>query len=160
MVPPQQPQMVLFQQIQPLNSEYELNLQDTWIDPVDNGIISSYCGERSNPVLDVEEYHNGLDIAADEGSNVYAVRNGTVTDVHTSETYGNVMEFETDDGYRIIYNHLKKIFVEEGERIVQGEVVALVGSTGLATGPHLHYTVYLGSMLMDPLQFTTYNDKK
>lgn len=131
-------------------------LANRWIDPVDNGIVTSYCGARSNPVLDVEEYHNGIDIAADEGANVYAVRTGTVTDVHVSETYGNVMEFETDDGYRIVYNHLKKIFVEEGEKIVQGEVVAQAGSTGLVTGPHLHYTVYLGSMLMDPIQFTSY----
>ncbi len=104
----------------------------------------------------MEEYHNGLDIAADEGSNVYAVRSGTVTDIHFSETYGNVMSYETNDGYTIVYNHLKSILVEEGEKITQGEVVAYVGSTGLVTGPHLHYTVYLGSMLMDPRQFTTY----
>ncbi len=66
------------------------------------------------------------------------------------------MSFETDDGYTITYNHLKEIFVEEGEKILQGEVVALVGSTGLVTGPHLHYTVYLDTMLMDPIQFTSY----
>lgn len=107
-------------------------------------------------MLNVDEYHNGLDIAADEGADVYAVRSGTVTDIRTSETYGNVMEFETNDGYRIVYCHLQKILAEEGEKIVQGEVVALAGSTGLVTGPHLHYTVYLGSMLMDPLQFTSY----
>lgn len=131
-------------------------ISEPWIDPVDDGVITSYCGSRSNPVLNVDEYHNGLDIAADEGADVYAVRSGTVTDIRTSETYGNVMEFETDDGYRIVYCHLQKIFVEEDEKIVQGEVVALAGSTGLVTGPHLHYTVYLGSMLMDPLQFTSY----
>jgi len=66
------------------------------------------------------------------------------------------MSFETDDGYTITYNHLKEIFVEEGEKVSQGEVVALVGSTGLVTGPHLHYTVYLDTMLMDPIQFTSY----
>ncbi len=68
------------------------------------------------------------------------------------------MEFETNDGYKIVYNHLQKIFVEEGEKIIQGEIVALAGSTGLVTGPHLHYTVYKGTMLMDPLQFTSYSD--
>lgn len=131
-------------------------IPEGWIDPVDNGVISSPCGARTNPVLDVEEYHNGLDIAADEGSNVYAVRSGIVTDIHFSETYGNVMSYKTNDGYTIVYNHLKSILVEEGEKITQGEVVAYVGSTGLVTGPHLHYTVYLDSMLMDPRQFTTY----
>ena len=131
-------------------------IPEGWGDPVDSGVISSPCGARTNPVLDVEEYHNGLDIAADEGSNVYAVRSGTVTDIHFSETYGNVMSYETNDGYTIVYNHLKSILVEEGEKITQGEVVAYVGSTGLVTGPHLHYTVYFGSMLMDPRQFTTY----
>ncbi len=123
---------------------------------MDDGVITSLCGSRTNPVLDVDEYHNGLDIAAEEGSNVYAVRSGYVSDVHVSDTYGNVMSFETDDGYTITYNHLQKIFVEEGEKIVQGEVVAYVGSTGLVTGPHLHYTVSLNGMLMDPIQFTTY----
>ena len=123
---------------------------------MDDGVVTSFCGSRVNPVLDVDEYHNGIDIAADEGQSVYAVKTGTVTDIHTSETYGNVMEFETDDGYTVVYNHLQKIFPEEGERVVQGAVVALAGSTGLVTGPHLHYTVYLGSMLMDPIQFTSY----
>ena len=58
----------------------------------------------------MDEYHNGIDIAADEGQSVYAVKTGTVTDIHTSETYGNVMEFETDDGYTVVYNHLQKYF--------------------------------------------------
>ncbi|MEA4973686.1 MAG: M23 family metallopeptidase [Candidatus Metalachnospira sp.] len=105
----------------------------------------------------MEEYHNGIDIAADKGSNVYAVRTGTVTDIHYSETYGNVLSYETDDGYKIVYAHLNSINVEVDEPIVQGEVVAYVGTTGLSTGPHLHYTVYLDTMLMDPIQFTTYN---
>lgn len=124
---------------------------------MDDGVISSLCGPRMNPVLDVEEYHDGIDIAADEGSDVYAVRTGTVTDVHCSKTYGNVLTYETDDGYKITYAHLKSINVEEGEQVVQGEVVAYVGDTGLTTGPHLHYTVYLDTMLMDPIQFTTYD---
>ena len=102
------------------------------------------------------EYHNGIDIAAEEGSNVYAVRNGTVTNIHYSETDGNVLTIETKDGYKIIYNHLQKIFPEITEPVIQGEIIALVGTTGLSTGPHLHYTVYLNDMLMDPLQFTTY----
>lgn len=119
--------------------------------------MTALCGSRSNPILNVEEYHNGLDIAADEDSNVYAVRTGTVTDIHYSETYGNVLAFETDDNYKIVYAHLKSINVEVGEPVVQGEVVAYVGTTGLSTGPHIHYTVYLEEMLMDPIQFTTYS---
>ena len=61
-------------------------ISEPWIDPVDDGVITSYCGSRSNPVLNVDEYHNGLDIAADEGADVYAVRSGTVTDISNSET--------------------------------------------------------------------------
>jgi len=132
-------------------------VEENWIDPVDDGIITALCGPRINPVLGVEEYHNGIDVAADEGSNVYAVRSGTVTDIHYSDTYGNVLTFETDDGFKIIYAHLESINVEEGEPVVQGEVVAYIGQTGLCTGPHLHYSVYEGSMLMDPIQFTTYD---
>ena len=131
-------------------------IPEGWIDPVDNGILTSLCSARTNPILGKAEYHNGIDIAAEEGSNVYAVRNGTVTNIHYSETYGNVITIETKDGYKIIYNHLQKIFPEINEPVIQGEIIALVGTTGLSTGPHLHYTVYLNDMLMDPLQFTTY----
>lgn len=85
------------------------------------------------------------------------MRTGTVTDIHVSNTYGNVLIYETDDGYKIMCAHLKSINVEEGEPVVQGEIIAYVGKTGLCTGPHLHYTVYLDTMLMDPIQFTTYD---
>ncbi|PWM08192.1 MAG: hypothetical protein DBX98_01245 [Clostridiales bacterium] len=131
-------------------------ISEDWINPVDNGIITSPCGSRINPILSTEEFHNGIDIAAEEGSNVYAVRSGYVTDVHVSDTYGNVISFNTDDGYTITYNHLQKVFPKIGEKIIQGEVIAYVGSTGLTTGPHLHYTVTLNGMLMDPVQFTEY----
>ena len=91
----------------------------------DSGIITSPCGSRINPILSTEEFHNGIDIAAEEGSNVYAVRSGYVTDVHVSDTYGNVISFNTDDGYTITYNHLQKVFPKIGEKIIQGEVIAL-----------------------------------
>ena len=129
---------------------------EDWINPVDDGILSSPCGKRINPILNKEEYHNGIDIAVEEDSEVYAVRSGTVCDIHFSETYGNVISFKTEDGYTITYNHLNSILVQNGDRISQGDVIAKSGATGLVTGPHLHYSVWLNDMLMDPIQFTTY----
>ena len=138
------------------NVQEAMQIIEGWIDPVDKGIISSLCGTRLNPVLNVDEYHNGIDIASDEGSNVYAVRSGTVTNIRYSETYGNVLEYETNDDFKIIYCHLSEIAVEIGDEVIQGDIVAYVGSTGLTTGPHLHYSVYMGTMLMNPIQFTSY----
>ena len=117
------------------------------------GIITSYCGERENPILHKQENHNGLDIAVPEGTDVIAVKSGTVTEVRTSATYGKVLEYETKDGYTVMYAHLSKVLVKQGEEIKQGQVVAKSGNTGLSTGPHLHYSLWKGETLLDPMEY-------
>lgn len=84
---------------------------------------------------------------------VVAVKSGIVTEVRTSATYGKLLEFETKDGYTIMYAHLSETLAEEGESIRQGQVVAKSGNTGLTTGPHLHYSVWKDGELLDPMQF-------
>ncbi|MBE6011551.1 M23 family metallopeptidase [Anaeropeptidivorans aminofermentans] len=123
-----------------------------WINPL-TGIITSGFGERINPVLNKKELHNGIDIAADEGTGVLAVQNGTVTRIYRSSTYGNAMEYKTDNGYDVMYAHLKKVLVKEGDRVEKGQIVALSGKTGLVTGPHLHYTLIKDGKLIDPITF-------
>ena len=126
--------------------------EEEWMPPVD-GVITSYCGERENPILHKQEIHDGVDIAVAEGTEVRAVKSGTVTEVRTSDTYGNLMKYETEDGYEVMYAHLSKVMVKEGEKIKQGQVVAKSGNTGLSTGPHLHYGIYQKGELVDPLPF-------
>ena len=117
------------------------------------GVITSACGERENPILHKQENHNGLDIAVTEGTDVVAVKSGTVTEVRTSATYGEVLQYETTDGYMVMYAHLSEVLVKEGDKIRQGEVVAKSGNTGLSTGPHLHYSLWKGETLLDPMEY-------
>ena len=126
--------------------------QEQWIEPV-QGIITSSCGTRENPILKKMEYHNGLDIAVAENTDALAVKSGVVTDVRTSQTLGNVVEYETKDGYTIMYAHLNEILVKEGQAVQQGQVIAKTGNTGLSTGPHIHYSIWRGDMLINPMQF-------
>ena len=126
--------------------------REEWLSPVE-GIITSACGERINPILGKRENHNGLDIAVAEGTAVIAVKSGKVTEVRTSATYGKLLEYETTDGYTVMYAHLSKILVREGERVKQGQKVAESGNTGLSTGPHLHYSLWKGEKLLDPMDY-------
>lgn len=131
--------------------------QEDWLCPVE-GIITSFWGERENPVTGKWELHNGLDIAAAEGTEVLAVKSGEVTEVRTSATYGKLLQYETEDGYTVMYAHLSKVLVKKGEQIRQGQVVAKSGNTGLSTGPHLHYSIWRNGELLDPLQFFAAED--
>ena len=126
--------------------------REEWISPV-NGVITSACGERVNPILGKRENHNGLDIAVAEGTAVIAVKSGKVTEVRTSATYGKLLEYETVDGYTVMYAHLSKVLVREGEMVKQGQKVAESGNTGLSTGPHLHYSLWKGEKLLDPMDY-------
>ncbi len=113
---------------------------ENWIDPL-QGIITSSCGTRQNPVLEREELHDGIDIAVAEGTEVAAVKSGVVTETRTSATLGRLVKFRTTDGYDVMYAHLSEILVKKGEEIRQGQAVARSGNTGLSTGPHLHYSL-------------------
>ncbi|MCI9353942.1 MAG: M23 family metallopeptidase [Firmicutes bacterium] len=129
---------------------------EQWIEPV-NGIITSSCGERENPILQKMEYHNGLDIAVAENTQAVAVKSGIVTEVRNSETLGKVLKYETEDGYTVMYAHLNDVLVKKGENVKQGQIVAMTGNTGLSTGPHIHYSIWRGDMLINPMQFVDLN---
>ena len=123
-----------------------------WISPLE-GVVTSSCGERENPLLHKWEVHEGIDIAVAEGSEVLAVRSGIVTEVRNSATYGKLLKFQTEDGYEVMYAHLSAVLVQEGENIRQGQTVARSGNTGLSTGPHLHYGLWYKGELADPMGF-------
>lgn len=131
----------------------EDEIKDGFISPIENGVITSYYGSRINPITFLEEFHDGLDIAADLGTPVMAIADGIVTKVYTSSSYGNTITYETYDGYKVFYAHLHKMLVEEGEEVVQGEVLGEVGSTGMSTGNHLHCTLWKNDELLNPIEF-------
>ena len=101
-------------------------------------------------MLNKEEFHDGIDIAAGEGTQVAAVRDGVITKSGRSDTYGNYITFITDDGYEIKYAHLSRSFAEAGDVVTQGQIVAQSGSTGLVTGAHLHYAIAYNGEHIDP----------
>ena len=127
-------------------------IPEIWLMPV-QGIITSSCGKRKNPILKKWEYHNGIDIGVAQNTDAKAVKSGIITEVRYSPTYGNLIKYDTVDGYTILYAHLKKSLVKKGETVQQGQVIAKTGNTGLSTGPHLHYSIWKGEMLMNPMQF-------
>lgn len=91
-----------------------------------------------------ENFHNGVDIAAEKGTQVMSVAEGTVEEIGFDTGLGyNVMVLNTD-GYRTRYSHLSEILVKEGDNVSAGDILGPVGSTGLSTGPHLHFSVLTG----------------
>ena len=93
-----------------------------------------------------------MDIAAAMGTPVLAALPGVVEQTGFSESYGNFVVMRHSERLRTTYNHCSKILAQEGERLAQGDRIALVGSTGISTGPHLHFEVEVEGLKADPLQ--------
>jgi len=108
------------------------------------GWISSPYGMRDNAM------HEGLDIAADQGQPVRSVKGGRVVFAGPRGTYGNAVIIDHGDGMRTLYAHNSCLLVSEGQRVTAGQRIALVGSTGRSTGPHLHFEVLLNGTPVDP----------
>lgn len=121
------------------------------ISPVVDGRYTSYFGERTDPISEGYDYHKGLDIGADEGDKIRAVLDGVVISVGEDSRSGNYIFLEHKNGYVTFYCHCSEILAEEGAVIRQGERIALVGSTGYSTGPHLHFEVRVDGESIDPL---------
>lgn len=119
--------------------------------PVRGRLTSSYTPRRFHPILRRVRPHWGVDIAAPAGAPVAASADGTVLDVATSASYGLVVDVSHREGeYITRYAHLSAVQVREGQRVRRGEAVGRVGSTGLSTGPHLHYEVFVHGRRRDP----------
>jgi murein DD-endopeptidase MepM/ murein hydrolase activator NlpD len=121
--------------------------------PVSNGFISSYFGERSDPFDGREAFHKGVDFAAPAGSKVVAVAAGVVTWASERSGFGKLVEINHGDGYVTRYAHNERMLVRVGQTIKRGEPLALMGSTGRSTGPHVHFEVLRNGRQVDPLSF-------
>lgn len=115
------------------------------------GRLSSFFGSRNHPVYSKRRFHNGLDIAAKHGTLVGAARAGRVTATGWNGGYGKRVVIEHDKGYKTLYGHLSQINVRPGQNVSAGAILGRVGSTGLSTGPHLHFTLWHNNKLINPM---------
>jgi len=121
------------------------------------GAITSPFGYRNHPILQSRSFHTGIDIAASEGSPIGCFADGTVLQVGYNNVYGNFVLIGHSDNYRSFYGHSSKVLVKEGECVSIGQTIAKVGTTGLSTGPHLHFEVRRGEKRLDPALFVMPN---
>ena len=121
--------------------------------PVSAGFISSYFGERADPFDGREAFHKGVDFAGTAGDRVTAVAAGVVIWAGERSGYGKLVEINHGDGYVTRYAHNERTLVSVGETVKRGQPVALMGSTGRSTGPHVHFEVVHNGRQVDPLSY-------
>jgi murein DD-endopeptidase MepM/ murein hydrolase activator NlpD len=124
------------------------------IAPADGPLSSLFSRNRRHPVMRISRPHKGIDIAAATGEPILAPAKGVVHFAgYRSGGYGNMVEIDHGFGYVTRFAHCSKLLVHEGQKVERGQVIAAVGSTGLTTGPHLHYEVEVDGKQVDPLNF-------
>ena len=121
--------------------------------PVKSGWLSSYYGSRTDPINGKQAWHGGLDFAGKSGTEIVAAADGVVSWSRERYGYGNLVEINHGNGYVTLYAHNQKNLVALGETVRQGQTIALMGSTGRATGPHLHFEVHKDGKSVNPLKF-------
>jgi murein DD-endopeptidase MepM/ murein hydrolase activator NlpD len=122
--------------------------------PVADGIMRSGFGVRKHPVLGYTRAHTGVDWAAPMGTPIYASGNGTIEKIGWEGGYGRYIRMRHANGYETAYGHMSAFArgMEVGTRVRQGQVIGFVGSTGLSTGPHLHYEIIINTRFVDPMK--------
>lgn len=121
--------------------------------PTDSSYISSLFGNRDAPTAGASSNHQALDIGAAAGTPIYAASSGTVQMAGANGGYGNTVFIDHGSGTSTLYAHMNNYVVSPGEYVQQGQIIGYVGSTGIATGPHLHYEVRVDGQKVDPLQY-------
>jgi murein DD-endopeptidase MepM/ murein hydrolase activator NlpD len=116
-----------------------------------NGAITSGFGMRRHPILGYSRMHSGLDFKASYGTPIYAVTDGTVAFAGRKGGYGNFVQLNHGGGLASGYGHMSRFAVSSGTRVRRGQIIGYVGSTGLSTGPHLHYELYRGGRAVNPM---------
>ena len=117
------------------------------------GRLTSSFGYRIHPIYGDWRFHYGIDIANKTGTPIAAFADGIVAAVGKSNSYGNYLLIEHAGGYVSLYAHCQKITVQAGREVTRGQEIAAVGSTGITTGPHLHFELRCGSAFLDPAAY-------
>lgn len=126
----------------------------SWISPVSGYTVTSPFGMRVHPVLGVSRMHNGIDMACAQGTPIYATRAGKVTVAsYQAGGAGNYVSINHLDGFSSIYMHMTHYVVSAGQEVSAGQLIGYVGSTGLSTGPHLHFGISYAGTYVNPLAY-------
>lgn len=125
----------------------------TYIKPISGGRVSSGFGSRKSPTKGASSNHKGVDWSTPVGTPVMASNTGTVVTAGWVSGYGYAIYINHDDGRQTRYGHLSKILCKVGDRVTQGERIALSGNTGRSTGPHLHFEIRINGTAVNPLNY-------
>lgn len=123
------------------------------IKPCEGTLAMNGFGMRIHPILNVKRMHDGIDIITDRGTPVYATGNGIAESVGYQGGLGLTIEIDHGFGYRSIYAHLSKTKIKEGQKISRGDLIGNSGSSGLSSGPHLHYEINHNGVKQNPVEF-------
>ena len=121
--------------------------------PSTGWLSSHFSTSRFHPILHENRAHEGIDLAAPMGAPIIAPASGVIRSVGYAAGYGNTFEIDHGNGIITKFAHCSRILVRAGQSVARGQLIATVGSTGLATGPHLHYEVHVNGLAVDPLKF-------
>ena len=121
--------------------------------PIAKGWLSSYFGLRKDPFNGRPAMHKGIDFAGKEDGEIIATASGVVSWADSRYGYGQLIEINHGDGLKTRYGHNKKLLVSVGDVVTKGQTIALMGSTGRSTGPHVHYEILHNNKQINPLKF-------
>jgi murein DD-endopeptidase MepM/ murein hydrolase activator NlpD len=121
--------------------------------PTQGWLSSAFSSMRAHPILHLARPHEGIDVSAPMGSPIEAPAAGVVSDAGWETGYGNTITINHGFGIVTKFAHASKLLVKTGQRVARGQRIALVGNSGLATGPHLHYEVRVNGRAVDPLKY-------
>jgi len=121
--------------------------------PVADGWLSSRYGKRNDPFTGKQDFHKGLDFAGKKGSEVITVGDGVVSWAGKRSGYGNLIEINHGNGYSTRYGHNQKHLVNVGDKVKKGQQIALMGSTGRSTGPHVHFELLQNGKIVNPSKY-------
>ena len=140
----------------PFNEEIVFNeireniTTNRFLAPINNYTVTSRFGDRTDPISHTESYHNGIDLAAEFGEKIFASMSGEVEFAGYDSSYGNYVKIKHSSSFKTVYAHCSKLNVKTGDKVKAGQVIALVGSTGRSTGPHLHFEVLCNDIKVNP----------
>ena len=121
--------------------------------PTTSTYVSCYYGYRVAPTAGASTYHQGIDIAGSYGDPIYAAASGTVTQAGYNSGCGNYVTISHGNGLYTVYMHCSKLYVSSGQSVSQGQTIAAEGSTGISTGPHLHFSVIVNGTYVNPMNY-------
>ncbi len=144
----------------PKYSLVKYELPETPCYPLKTAFLTDTFGLRINPVTDKEDFHTGIDLGGvKKGTEAYAIMSGKVKKAGYDRISGNYVILEFENGFTCCYCHLNKAAVKTGDTIEKGQVIGYVGSTGQATGTHLHFHMKKDGAYLDPLNYFNYKPK-